>query len=190
MTDLSQIMDLFLNEFVPSEPIFRSIELYSGDGWNARFNKYEMKKLFKKCLKEQSIVVARNENDKVVGMMAGHQVKEGDKGSDLAILYFMNKYCSWIMSRKMYNGTLFFEKFIKELHYDPKMIMEDFGSKNIFMGDILSVDKSARGLGLGSILLQQSMQIAAEMGCELYFSGLTGNYSQKIYKDLVRHIWH
>jgi GNAT superfamily N-acetyltransferase len=88
----------------------------------------------------------------------------------------------------MNNASQLFEKMIKQLRSDPKWIKEDYGCTNIFVGDIMSVHESLRGLGLGSLLLQQSMQIATEMGCELYVSTVSTIYSQAIYKNLVRHI--
>jgi hypothetical protein len=187
MSDLSQILDLLYNDFVPNEPVLRSLGIYTGDERYERSNKKDMSRFMKKNIKAQAIVVARNESEKVVGMMIGHQVKKGAKGEmDPTFLGFMNNYASWMMSRKMNNACQFFEKMIRELRYFPKWIMEDFDCKNIFIGDMMSVDKSVRGLRLGSILLQQSMQVAKEMGCELYVSACTSNYSQKIYKDLVR----
>ena len=70
------------------------------------------------------------------------------------------------------------------MRYNPHMVMEDQDIKKVFMGEILAVAKSARGLKLGTALTMQSMELAKEKECEGYYAGLTGIYSQKIYRDL------
>ncbi len=78
------------------------------------------------------------------------------------------------------------EDFHKKLRYDPHLAMEDMGAKKIYIGDILAVAKSTRGLRLGAVLLLQTLHLAEKLQCECYYSGLTGNYSLKIFKDQVR----
>ena len=62
--------------------------------------------------------------------------------------------------------------------------MEEQEIKKVFMGEILAVAESARGMRLGTALTLQSMELAKEKECEGYFAGLTGIYSQKIYREL------
>ena len=70
------------------------------------------------------------------------------------------------------------------MHYNPHMVMEEQEIKKVFMGEILAVAESARGMRLGTALTLQSMELAKEKECEGYFAGLTGIYSQKIYREL------
>jgi hypothetical protein len=41
------------------------------------------------------------------------------------------------------------------IRYDPFMALEDLKCSSLFVGDTLCVAKTARGLGLGKILLQR-----------------------------------
>ncbi len=43
--------------------------------------------------------------------------------------------------------------------------------------------RHARGLGLGRELLRLSMEVAAALGCESYFSAVSNIYSQRIFSD-------
>ena len=54
----------------------------------------------------------------------------------------------------------------------------------VFVGDILSVSRSHRGMRLGTALTLRSMVLARAMGCDCYFAILTGIYSQRIYEGL------
>ena len=94
------------------------------------------------------------------------------------------KYFPKIMSKIWIKKMLIIDLKKSTLHYDPHMVMEEQDIKKVFMGEILAVAKSARGLKLGTALTLQSMELAREKECEGYFAALTGIYSQKIYKDL------
>ena len=94
------------------------------------------------------------------------------------------KHFSKMMSKATIRGLHAQDAMINNIRYDPHLAMEDQGIKKIFIGDILSVASSQRGMKLGTVMMMQSMEIAKEKECEGYFAGLSGIYSQKIYKDL------
>ena len=94
------------------------------------------------------------------------------------------KYFSRWMSRASIKGLQTADALHNTLRYDPHLAMEDQGIRKIFMGEVLSVSGSQRGMKLGTIMTLQSMELARESECEGYFAALSGIYSQKIYKDL------
>ena len=94
------------------------------------------------------------------------------------------KYFSKMMSKATIKGMHCSDAMHSIIRYDPHLAMEDQGIKKIFIGDILCVASSARGMKLGTVMMLQSMEIAKGKECEGYFAGLSGIFSQKIYKDL------
>ena len=88
------------------------------------------------------------------------------------------------MSNTTIKGVQTSEALYNTLRYDPHLAMEDQAIKKIFVGEILSVAGSQRGMKLGTVMMIQSMEIAMGKECEGYFASLSGIYSQKIYKDL------
>ena len=70
------------------------------------------------------------------------------------------------------------------MRYNPHLAMEDQDIEKIYMGEILAVSESVRGLNLGRALTIQSIEMAKRKECEGYLGLLTGIYSQKIFSDL------
>lgn len=94
------------------------------------------------------------------------------------------KYFSRFMSKTSIKWLLYNAAMYNTLRYNPHMAMEDQGINKIFMGEILSVAGSQRGMKLGTVMMMQSMELAKERECDGYFAGLSSIYSQKLYKDL------
>ena len=94
------------------------------------------------------------------------------------------KHFSKMISNTTIKGMQTRVAFRSTLRYDPHLAMEDQAIKKIFVGEMLSVAGSQRGMKLGTVMMIQSMEIAREKDCEGYFAALSGIYSQKIYKDL------
>ena len=117
-------------------------------------------------------------------MKLGRAVAINDKKDPVIPAETMIKYFSKIMSKRVIKSLRVGDAVKDVLHYNPHMVMEDQDIKKVFMGEILAVAKSARGLKVGTALTLQSMELAREKECEGYFAGLTGIYSQKIYSDL------
>ena len=117
-------------------------------------------------------------------MKIGRAVDITDKKDPTIPTATMIKYFSKIMSKRWIKFMLMGDILKDTLRYNPHMVMEDQDIKKVFMGEILAVAKSARGLKLGTALTMQSMELAKEKECEGYYAGLTGIYSQKIYRDL------
>ena len=117
-------------------------------------------------------------------MKIGRAVAVNDKKDPTIPTATIMKYFSKIMSKRWIKFMVCNDLLKNNLHYDPHMVMEEQDIKKVFMGEILAVAKSARGLKLGTALTLQSMELAKAKECEGYFAGLTGIYSQKIYKDL------
>ena len=117
-------------------------------------------------------------------MKLGRAVAINDKKDPGMPTATLMKYFSKFMSKRFIKTLLITDILHDTMHYDPHMVMEDQDIKKVFIGDILAVAKSARGLKLGTALTLQSMELATEKECEGYFAGLTGIYSQKIYRDL------
>ena len=117
-------------------------------------------------------------------MKIGRDVAANDKKDPTIPTATMIKYFSKFMSKRWIKNMLVIDLLKNILHYDPHKVMVEQDIKKVFMGEILAVAKSARGLKLGTALTLQSMELAKEKECEGYFAGLTGIYSQKIYEDL------
>ena len=117
------------------------------------------------------------------GFKLGRAVAITDKRDTLPYKTLL-KYFSKMMSKATIKTLLFCDANYNIARSDPHLAMEDQGIKKIFFGDILCVASSARGMKLGTVMMQQSMEIAKEKECEGYFALLSGIYSQKIYKDL------
>ena len=94
------------------------------------------------------------------------------------------KYFSRFMSKTSIKWLQFNDAMYNTLRYNPHLAMEDQGIDKIFMGEILSVAGSQRGMKLGTVMMMQSMELAKERECDGYFAGLSSIYSQKLYKDL------
>ena len=97
---------------------------------------------------------------------------------------FLLKYFSKFMSETSIKGLQTHDALYNTLRYDPHKAMEDQSIDKIFMGEILSVAGSQRGMKLGTIMTMQSMELAREKECDGYFALLSGIFGQKIYKDL------
>ena len=117
-------------------------------------------------------------------MKLGRAVAITDKKDPDIPVETMLKHFSKIMSKRVIKTLHFKGAAYQVLRYNPHLAMEDHCIKKIFMGEVLAVAKSARGLKLGMALTLQSMELAKEKECEGYFAGLSGIFSQKIYKDL------
>ena len=81
---------------------------------------------------------------------------------------------------------IMYSKYAKRniMRYNPHLAMEDQDIEKIYMGEILVVSESVRGLNLGRALTMQSIEMAKKKDCEGYLGLLTGIYSQKIFSDL------
>ena len=119
-----------------------------------------------------------------LGFKLGRAVAMTDKRDPHMPYETILKYCSKMMSKASIKGMHLGDAVYNIVRYDPHLAMEDQGIKKIFIGDILCVASSHRGMKLGTVMLLQSMEIAKEKECEGYFAGLSGIYSQKIYEDL------
>ena len=117
------------------------------------------------------------------GFKLGRAVAITDKRDTLPYKTLL-KYFSKMMSKATIKTLLFCDANYNIARSDPHLAMEDQGIKKIFFGDILCVASSARGMKLGTVMMLQSMEIAKEKECEGYYAGLSGIFSQKIYKDL------
>ena len=117
-------------------------------------------------------------------MKIGRAVAITDKKDPTIPTATMIKYFSKIMSKRWIKFMQMGDILKDTMHYNPHVMMEEKDIKKVFVGEILAVSKSARGLRLGTALTMQSMELAKEKECEGYFAGLTGIYSQKIYRDL------
>ena len=117
-------------------------------------------------------------------MKLGRAVAITDKRDPDIPVETMLKHFSKIMSKRVIKTLHFKGAAYQVLRYNPHLAMEDHCIKKIFMGEVLAVAKSARGLKLGTALTLQSMELAKEKECEGYMAALTGIYSQKIYNDL------
>ena len=63
------------------------------------------------------------------------------------------------------------------------LVMEDLGVDSVFEGEILAVRRTERGLGLSREMLRVSMEVAESLGCQTYYAGVSGIYSQRIFQD-------
>ena len=204
--DLEKVWQVMMDEFFPGEPCFRSIGFFKPEHINSSGTKmftWLFKWMVQECLKNNTSVLALNDKDEIVGKYLYYSLKSyhflnciysGFKlGRAIAItdkkdpnIPYMTllKYFSKIMSKAMIKGMHLQHALHDTVRYDPHMAMEDQGIKKIFIGDVLCVASSQRGMKLGTVMMLQSMDIAKEKQCEGYFAGLSGIYSQKIYKDL------
>jgi len=176
-----------LEEFFPGEPCFRSIGYFKEENirsTGAKMFTWAFKMLVKECLKNNTSVLALNDKDEIVGFKLGRAVAITDKKDPNMPYTTLLKHFSKMMSKATIKGMHLSDALHNTIRYDPHLAMEDQGIKKIFFGDILCVASSQRGMKLGTVMMMQSMEIAREKECEGYFAGLSGIYSQKIYKDL------
>ena len=207
--DLQRVWQHMLDEFFPGEPCIRLIGNFKEENVRSTGTKlltWAMKNLLiKDCLKDNTSVLALNNKDEIVGKYLDYYISRfsgltkicifsGFKlGQAVAITDKKDPdipYTTLLkhLSKMMSNATIKFMHLCDALHntlrYDPHMAMEDQGIKKIFVGEVLSVAASQRGMKLGMVMMMQSMEIAREKECEGYFAVLSGIYSQKIYEDL------
>ena len=88
-------------------------------------------------------------------MKLGRAVAMTDKKDPNLPAETMLKHFSKIMSKKTIKLMYFTHVLHDTLRYNPHLAMEDHDIKKIFMGEILSVAGSARGLKLGTALTMQ-----------------------------------
>ena len=117
-------------------------------------------------------------------MKLGHAVGVWEKREPTLNWGRIVKWLWWAMERDTARSMLLFDAMYNGMRYDPHMAMEDTGSTKVFVGDILSVSRSHRGMKLGTALTLRSMELAKDKGCDCYFAILTSNYSQRIYNGL------
>jgi len=183
--DFERVWVHMLEDFMPGEPMSRSCGFVKedaadlGKGWKMIY-----KVFMKPMLSKGTSVIAVNDKDEIVGMKIGRAVDITDKKDPTIPTATMIKYFSKILSKRWIKFMLMGDILKDTMRYNPHMVMEDQDIKKVFMGEILAVAKSARGLKLGTALTMQSMELAKEKECEGYYAGLTGIYSQKIYRDL------
>ena len=202
--DFERVWVHLLDDFMPGEPMSRSCGFVKenkadlGKGWKTLY-----KAFIKPMLSKGTSVIAVNDKDEIVGkqlisfwierrvyltyvkgMKIGRAVANTDKKDPALPTATMIKYFSKIMSKRWIKFMLMGDALKDVMHYNPHMVMEEQEIKKVFMGEILAVAESARGMRLGTALTLQSMELAKEKECEGYFAGLTGIYSQKIYREL------
>ena len=75
-------------------------------------------------------------------------------------------------------------KFVEELEYSFKKAFEQCESNGkIYFGTAVCVKREIRVKGLGSKLVQKSIEYAKELGCSHMYVMATGIYSQKIFQN-------
>ncbi len=139
----------------------------------------------KKCLKSEGAysIIALNSNDEVMGVKLGYTVSAGEKKHPFNYMPWL-RHLYWALPKSMEEANTAMWFFEEKFRYHPNYALEDLKVKKMFEGEILGVSKKARGLGLGKEMLRMSMALAKEAKCEAYFSGVSGVYSQKIYRDM------
>ena len=120
----------------------------------------------------------------IIGLKLGHAVGIWDKREPTLNWGRIVKLFWWTMNRDTARSMHLFDAMYNDMRYDPHMAMEDTGTTKVFVGDILSVSRSHRGMKLGTALTLRSMELARAKCCDCYFAILTSNYSQRIYREL------
>ncbi len=127
-------------------------------------------------------LLALDPRGEIVGAVLGYRTRRSDPRNPGAFSPLVHRLRRLLPARIVdLNLTARFDR--ERLRYDAHLAMDDLGCSDVFVGETLCVASSCRGLGLGRALLRASVGAAGAAGAEVYFSCVTGVYSQKIYRD-------
>lgn len=133
--------------------------------------------------KDAHSVVALNPDDELVGVLLGYKLSASDKPRKFDSAPWMRRL-QWALPSKISRANAAAEHLERTARGHVNLAMADLGASSIFEGEILGVRRKERGLGLGREMLRRSMEVARRQGCEVYYAGASGTYSQKVFRDL------
>lgn len=182
LKDKDDIKKWLCENFFPDEPVSRTFGFDNPQGFFGRqFQKANLYELVDNVICKPHSILAKNKNGEIVGMRLGYTKSRSDPKRTLGVLKVFN-YLGWIMPKKAMKLYYLLEWFDEEIRYNPHKAMDDIGVDKLYNAVLLCVSKSFRGRGLGKELLNRSIDIAREEGCEAMYVVATGKYSQAIFE--------
>ena len=99
-------------------------------------------------------------------------------------------YPSWLVPKKLMI-LAYMSKFFDQLRYGKDWAFEDVPNATKFYNGLsLTVSSKARGLGLGSELIQRTNVYAKKWNCSHVYIGASSKYSQAIFKKIGFDVLH
>ena len=184
MENFQAVFDFMMSEFVPDAPLMRATNAYAGDGFAEKTLKNHVKeKLTKKPLESGDSFGAFDNDGKLLGVRLGFISDKRSLPSEPSLTWML-QLPSFLFSKKFWK-ILQVSKFVEEIEYSYINGFDQCSNNNgkIYFGSALGVSRMGRGKGLGSKLLQRSMDYAKEKGCSHMYVMATGKASQKIMQN-------
>ena len=184
MDNFEAVWDFMMSEFVPDEPLMRATDSYAGDGFAEKTLKAEVREKFtRKPLESGDSFGAFDNDGKLLGVRLGVISDKRNLPSEPSLTWML-RLPSFLFSKKLWK-ILQVSKFVEEIEYSYINGFDKCSNNNgkIYFGSALGVSRIGRGKGLGSKLLQRSMDYAKEKGCSHMYVMATGKASQKIMQN-------
>jgi len=158
--------------FFPDEPFCRSVGVRRG---------FMVDAYFKDVLKNGHSNAALTADGVLVGVRGGEVISASDKFGKFMGTGLIKKAFDACMSIDDPKALDAAEKF---LDYNVYKLMETTGAKKVYKGLCVCTAKEARGKGLGTKLIEESIAIATAAGCEYMYLMAASNNSIKIFDKL------
>ncbi|TRY72741.1 hypothetical protein TCAL_11185 [Tigriopus californicus] len=185
LADLDTIWAFLVEHFLPDEPFCRSFGVLEKATWVDRFVQNEMRSnLISPCLENDTSILLWDSEGEIAGVKLGHPISITDPVKTLPRLEFLRSL-RWIIPEKLYKMTYVTEFLLSPdyCHLEPRAILKNAKADKVFFGEILCVSKEHRGKRLSTDLIERSMKIAQDHGCQGYIVQSTGIYSQNAYQN-------
>ena len=186
MDNFEAVFEFMKLNFAPDEPLYKSVDIV-GDGFVEKMAMEEIKEYYvKKPIERGDSFGAFDSDNNVVGVRMGFisdkRTLPGQAGTGIA---WMLHLPSCLFSQKFIK-CMHIEKFIKQTNYSFVKAFEQCDDHNdkIYFAMAVAVKRDLRIKGLGTRLVQKSIDYAKELGCSHMYTLVTGKYSQKIMKNL------
>ncbi|XP_023330469.1 uncharacterized protein LOC111702897 [Eurytemora carolleeae] len=175
---VEEACDFLWENFFVDEPISKSLDL------SRSFITEHI--LFKKYLASGYSLAAVDKSGKIVGVRAGDVVESNDRvGRFLENSSLFRKFIvTWAnYSTNKDNFDVFFQ-LREKLNHNTFTFMDEVGASKVYDAKLLCTSKTTRSKGLGTKLVERSLEIAKEYGCEYQYVFATGIYSNRVFDKL------
>ena len=193
LEDADEIKSFLMENFVPDEPITRSMGIHTGDGWVDKYARYlfykedVMDPLKQNAATIPCSILARSTTDNsIVGCRIGAIYHRNSLQNQSFVPHFLGDLPKWVgVPQKLIHGVNM-QSLYRDVHYSQADAFSESPDSGdvIYFATCLCVSKQRRGEGLGAEMLKRAYKIAYKSDCKYTFVLVTGMYSQKVFHKL------
>ncbi len=144
--DEEEVWRFIVEEFIPDEPVTRSLGFLSGETWVDRYARAELRKFFTgQCLgKANSHSVLALDGSEIVGVKLGFRLTTACQPHPFSYSKWM-EYLYWALPQKVVDLNVFSSYYEGPgFRYHPNLALEDLRVDSLFEGAVLCVGREAR----------------------------------------------